>query len=328
MPDATFLPYKTAPDSLAVNIVGVSIDGESRDIGEIVDHSAYQIQLSGVDNWVRTNLEIEVSDPNAELPPVLSHEESVDDAIDVYVTLKGGKGRARSGLKLTPSGKSAWSGNIQIVRDNELGSLDLEAVAVRRTRGEPEIGLASWVGERVAWSKRWMTYIDDKPLMPGGAISGEWRDFENDDSEELRQRSDCAWYLNLSDPDKPKLYLNEGIDRLKGALEAPAVRGRPAAVRDVIAQSILQSALIALCVEAISGADEPQVEDLDGWRKSLLVAMGKLADASQSPELVVEGWLEAWQQDSKNVIAGITTAVQRHLEMPATATRLVRATES
>ena len=328
MPDATFLPDKSAPDSLAIKIVAASIDEQSKDVGELVDQLAYQVQMSGLKDWVTTEIEIEVSDPNRELPSVLGHEENVNDTIDVFVTLKGGKGRTRSGLMLMPNGDGAWCGSVQIMHQDQLGSMELQAIAVRRTTGEPDVGLASWVGERVAWSKRWTVYIDDKPIMPGGAISGEWRDFGNDDSEDLRKRSDCAWHLNLSDPEKPKLYLNEGIDRLKQALEAPAVRGRPAAVRDVIAQSILQSALIALCIEAISGADEPKVEDLDGWRKSLLVAMGKLADNSQSPELVVESWLEAWQPDGRSVIAGVTTAVQRHLEMPGTASRLVRATES
>lgn len=327
MPERVFLPYKYAEGALELSVRSLLLDGRQIEPGEFVDGDHTTIALAGQGDWIEASLEIEAEDPNRELESLLLEEESLSTAIDVYALLRDSESRKREGLRLELAGDARWRGNLLLRRSEHRGALDLTLMAVLRVDRRSEVRVATRRSERIAGSEVWKLYLDDKPWMPGGAIEGEWRHFPSDQLEPLRERGDCAWYLDLSNSDRPRLFLNEAIEGLKAALGNPQRIGRSARVREAIAHSVLQPVLLGMAIEALIGAPGTRFDELGGWRRDLLLSLARQME-NGTEERVIERWLARWKDDGRALVtADLSAAIQRHVGMPDAARQLIKTLE-
>ncbi len=327
MPEQTFLPYRAADSALETVIDTLMLDGDLVAVDEYADLARHQILLSASGNWRTASLRLTVKDPNESLESVVHDGEDPRSVLRLLAVSRGGDGRIRCGVELEPQGPG-WIGEVVVERPDHRGVVHLECVAVRRLETEPRSGLAARFGEKVAWAPRWSIYLDDRAAIPGGAIEGEWKDFSSGDAPAaLRQRQDCLWHLDLGNSEKPRLYLNEGVEGFRRALEAPQRTGRAARIRDSLAHSVLQPVLTSMAVTAITSAESTEFEDLEGWRQDLLRSLGRSSE-HKTEEQQVEEWLEAWRaKDAAGVMGELATAVQKHLKVGRAASYLVKELE-
>lgn len=322
MPEQQFLPYDYAESALDVRVDSIVIDAAPADANEIVEPARCSLNFTGR-QWRNVDLAVHVSDPNNEIPSVLLDGETAGDAVAVLAVVRAQDARWRRAVRLAAGEPGTWTGRLTVDHGRCRGSLSLEVVAVRARDGSPAARRAWRLGERVAGSAPWTVYVDQRPIMPGASIDGRWRDFAADPLEALRSRKDCAWYLDLTDRDHPKLYLNEAVEGLKRALEVTQRIGRAARVRDALEHSVLQPVLMTMGMCAVEEAKDKNLEEITGWQKNLLLCLAGLCDGATEEEQV-EMWLAEWKQGARaTVLAALGTAVQRHLRVSEGAKYLV-----
>lgn len=327
MPESVFMPYDFADSALEISVMSIELDGRCVDPRELADDRSRSVSFAGQTDWTTATIRLRITDPNEQLPNVLLEGELATDTVEILALAKSTEGRSRVAIPMHPTEPGAWAGELSIRRNQHRGSITLDAVAVRRRDGAPAERRAYRCAERLATSERWGLYLDDKPAMPGGAIDGEWKDFPTADLEELRSRTDCVWFLDLGDIERPKLYLNEAVAGLKQMLEVTQRTGRSARVRDAVAASIAQPVLLTLAITAVEESREIPFEELSGWKRRLLVSLAGQCDG-RSEELQIEEWTEAWNAQNRTaVIRDLTTAIQRHIGSRPVAEQLIHALE-
>ena len=327
MPDAVFLPYRFAEEALDLHLLELRVDGNAADPDEYVDRDAHQINLAGLEAWQEASFSIQVKDASRQVEAMLVDGEDPELEAQVILLLRNPRSRLRKAIPLELKNDNCYEGSFSLARADWVGSVAVEAVAVRATSRDEKFGFATRAGQRIAGSCKWSLYIDDRPIMPGGAIDGQWRDFANDDNPELRSRSECGWYLDLTDHERPTLFLNEGVAGLRRILEVTAIKGRSAYLRDVSSHSILSPALLEMAVFAVNSSRGGGLSELADWRRGLLVALAKLCDG-KSEEAKIESWLAANDPDAiRSVLCDLTTAVQRYLGTFGKIEKLLRSLE-
>lgn len=327
MPDLVFRPYTFAPEALELIVTSLAIDGEPLPGWHDLGDPRATLSLAGQKIARDLAIRVLIKDPNDELPGTLSGGKPADE-LAVYLKVGVPDSRTRLGIRATAAQQGEWSAEACLSADALAGKVILEAVAVRARSRSPAPGYAVRASEGVADSNKCTIYLDDIPILPGGALAGEWLDFAAPTSpEELRSRADLTWYLDLSKMERPRLLLNDGIKGLKKALEIAQTTGRSARLRDVLIHSILQPVLFELAIEALAAWEPGEEAPTHDWQRGVLEVLGAhCGDASE--ELKVTQWRERWRkQDRQSVTRDLQTAIQRHLGHSNAASQLVKALE-
>jgi len=329
MPEKTFLPYFYADEALEFSITEVKLDDTVVDTAGLVNYENCSINLSGDDSWSRAEISLTISDVNQQLASALTEKENPDSNIQILLATKASKSRSRSGIVLTSSAQNQWIGILNVRKIDVSTLARIQAIAVRAADTEnTESGKASLRNERIGGSSIWTVYVDEKPPMPGAAIDNEWRNFATDPSSTLNERKDCVWYLDLSNDENPRLFLNEAINDLKRLMTSEAKHGRSAAARDALATSILQPVLITLATQVIGCQKYGSFDDLDGWQRKFLFSMAQNTSGDRSEEQTIDNWLNDWKaNEPSKVLNDLQATVQRHLALASAAERLVNANE-
>jgi hypothetical protein len=291
------------------------VDGSNIPVAEVVDRETLHVGL--VERVPQTSLKIGVSvscQPDG-LADVIGPDEDPVAVTSVAICTAILSARARTLHHCISDGNGRWTAMITIPASEACGRILLRPSILRRINGDANNGKAWRKGEQIADGPAAVIELDSRPFLPGNSLDNEWKDFGAESSpNELRSRKDLAWFLDLSNEDKPKLILNEGISGFKKALESPARVGKPARVRDTVAHSVLQPVLILLAHEAIRATPEDTELEDSGWRGELLCLLGK-----QSPGMTAlaqaQQWLTDWRKGLHTELAlSLQTAIQRHLD--------------
>ena len=335
MPAYTFMPYRYASsdkgaDCLELSCKGVSLDGQPFSAG-ISDGS---VDVSEAGPWTSMQLDLSVTLADdveaglARLDECLQASEAWSTELDLLVTARDSFGRSRTSVQLERAGgaeSGAWRGALTFERRKVSGPINLTAFAVRRADSAVQgRGLAQLKGERIAGSAQLTVHLVDRPSMPGGLFNGEWRDF-SDEASGLKPYESCTSFLDLSDPDRPRLLLNECIDGLKQALKSEARRGAPARVRDQLIDSIVSPVIQTLAVAALTkAASDEEESELDGWRKGVLECLAQQSSTGTAGPLI-RRWVELWRSgDVPEVLTEMAPLIQLHLDSGRSATWLVK----
>jgi hypothetical protein len=315
MPERRFYPYPFAHDFLTMQFDELLVDGVDIPLNEVVDREALHVGLAERVPQTNLNIGLSVSCQLDGLTDVLGPGEDPEAVAAVAICSGTPSVRERSLHLCAPDGTGHWRVSVTIAASDAYGRISLRPTILRTVDGDSEQGTSWRKGEQIADGPAAVIELDAKPFIPGNSLDNEWKDFGAEDSPpELRSRKDLAWFLDLSNEDKPKLILNEAVPGLKKALESPARVGKPARVRDAVAHSILQPVLILLAHEALRTlATGPELED-SGWRGELLCLLGKQG-RGMSARAQAEKWLGDWEGALHTELElSLQTAVQRHLD--------------
>lgn len=330
MSESHFLPYRYANDSLEMTIHGVAVDGAQLDLDTYANHGSAHLNLAILEQpWNTVELDIGVADANNQMKSVVPDETNIAN-VDVWAVLRNKYTRLRKGLELIKGKDGVWRGKLGIKRTDVVRATDLVCYAVLSKDLVARPGFAFKKGNRIADSTEWKIYTDAVPTMPGGALNSEWRNFAKDENLELRVRHDCVWFLDLADPESPRLLLNESVPGLRGTLEVSQKTGKAARVRDSLVHSILQAVLLELAVYALteSRSSAESLEDLPDWQQKMLLVLAR-KNGSSTEQLKVEEWLSDWKNGESTalVLRDLATCIQRHLNLVHSSEHLVKSLE-
>lgn len=327
MSSKVFYPYHYAEQALEIADLAVDIDAQAGAGDEFVDPEHRSVVLTSLaQNWKTLTLRVSVGDPNNQLGAVLSPE-SNDDVIQLWIIARNKTTRLRKSVHMQRV-NDQWAGELLLTKGELARTTELECFATLSSYIEPVSGYAWRAHERIADAPGWKLYTDIVPSMPGGALNSEWVNFEDSRNPELHQRKDCVWHLDLSDAESPRLLLNESVPKLRQTLEVEQKISRSARARDTLIHSILQSAITELTVFSLSRANGAPLEDLPGWQQKLLTSLAR-TDADASEEIVANRWIRSWNEGSEvgQILAEISTAIQRHLNLIHSCEHLARSVE-
>ena len=329
MSEGIFLPYKYEWEALEITINRILLDDKEVNVDECTDTDHHSINLVGLeDEWVKLTVIVSVSDPNNQLEKVLPKEESIDK-VSVKLIIKNKYTRTRDCLTLKCNKEGQWIGDLSFLEGDVYKFTELACYAVLNSDITEVDGFASNSHDRIAGSSVWHIYTDSVPPLPGGALNSEWRNFAEDENPELNKRSDCVWYLDISDSESPRLLLNEGVPGFRTTLEVSKKTGRAARVRDALSHSVLQGVLNELavfCLSQSNGIDA--LDELPDWQRKMLLTLAR-RDNTSSEEAKAEEWLASWKASDQVplVLNEITTSVQRHLNIFHSSEYLVKSVE-
>lgn len=325
MTEKRFYPYKFAVDALAIHLDALTLDGHMVSLDEVYNAESAHVGLASRALGSLLKLTISVTDDSDELPSVVSGGAS-DGDVGIVLRSLDESTRLRRVDSCTRGSDGSWRADIEIPTASVGDRLEIQPIAVRLT-DRVSIGFAMRRGEMVADGVPLVIEFEQRPSLPGNAMDAEWVDFgSSSSSEELQERKDLAWAVDLTDSERPKLRLNAGLAGFRQVLEIPATSGRAARVRNSLTASVLQPVLLTLAIEAIAAhSGSESAADMRGWRKDLLDTLAKHS-GSRTEELEIARWVELWKSGNRAVLHfALATAVQRHLKVGESVGGLVRA---
>lgn len=327
MPEQIFYPYKFHEHALAVSATSARLNGGPIEIARIADGDKRVIDLIANKDWESCDLEFEIRLEGTDLSDALKADED-RSAVDVHLTLSCPATRLRVGtLCVIDPSTRIWTGTLSIVRDKCMGFSVIQAVAVRKVDvEEPVRGLAGRAGERIADSKEWRIYSDDRVQLPGGDIDIKWQKFS--ESSRLKPFATCLYYTDLADDEKPRVLLNEEIVDLKATLMNPQKRGKGAHVRDGLQAGMIQQVLTDLAVFAVrTGPVAP--DELKGWRKDVLATLaGYMYPDRTNDDAIAKAYGAGRDEGSLHEFLALTSvAVQKHIDFDRTSSNLIKLVE-
>lgn len=270
MPRRRALPYRFDKEELNLKIVGVNVGGGP--LGNRINEDKLTVELQDQKEWSEGEVRLEARVHEQAEENLIPEDERISPPWKIDAVLFCREAKWRHCVSLDCGEDGIWKGVIPLRRSELSGTLAVKAFLIRtHDRQDPAHGFASKANVRLASSKEWKIYADDPQTPPGEYLEVEWIDFAESDKDRIKDFASHIYYLDFGE-NPPVLYLNSGIAGLKDALESRATRGVPAAVRDVLFDSIAQSVWIAVAMNAVLSARDENGEEqaLDDWQKNVL----------------------------------------------------------
>lgn len=277
MPRRRALPYRFADEALTLSVTDVTL-GDKPFVNRI-EANKRVVELQDRTDWTEGTVHLEARLPEGAAGELLPEDERGEPPWRIDAVLSCREAKWRDALTLDPPERSGspWCGELTLHREALRGTLSVRAFLVRtRDRpSRPEPGFASNAGARLASSPGWKLYTDDPQAPPGEYLDIEWIDFAEELNKDSTQDIERHVYHLDFDVTPPKLYLNKRVSGLKEALDARGSHGLPPTVREVLFDSIAQTAWMTLAVSALlsAGSDDDEGDGetaLDGWQKNVL----------------------------------------------------------
>lgn len=259
--------------------------------------------ITRAEAWARVDIPISTGLDLSRLPEGLRNAGSL--LVLLCVTCPTTKLRRASVMSSTPEG--VWSGVASFTR-NEV--LDRVTVSVRVTVGTNDsITTANgWFqGALIGESDSLDVYTDERAKPYTGQVKWHWEKFSESDKSDLSSRSDCLFFIDSSDI--PTVFLNSGIDQLKGVLVGRDRKGPLTSTRLCMELEIAVPVYIQLLLTSLLhfAPDEETGEiAIDGsWRSGLVKSCIKSLYPGQceTAEEVLETFHEQYREDASRALA-------------------------
>ena len=326
MPNFFGMPYEYKDEALKIIFDSIIIDDNKGQLEDYLDKENHYLNLDTVESWQKIELGVAVDIPDVEINEVICEEETPENDITVLLILTSAKCRKRLPFKAEFS-KNKWVSNIVLNRGDNYGTTKLQAYAVRTKDSSANNGRANKKGQRVADSADWNLYINEKPVMPGGAIDHEWKSFSDPSNGELNKYNNTLWYLDTSRDDAPKIILNDDIKGLKNILNNESRTGKNARARDTLISSIMQ-AVISYLMFKILWKKASNLDELEEWETDLITDIAKKGVMDCSSDKTAERWLKMMENyDVPSVINEVSAGIQKHVSLAADTKALIKELE-
>lgn len=273
---ARFFPYAFKEEAVAVEIVGLRIDG--RDSWQLIDKNTSEIDLSNLNGWQKAMLTIKASITLDEQDALLHAGEELGNSVSAMLTAVCPSTRMRSSVELiSATSPGEWSGTLTLESKDYDNSVDLLVHLVRSSEaGGSAPQRARRLGARLASAKPWKVHLTERSRIPGRSLPIEWCNFRVSTDQRLSCRPESFYFLDLTDG--PKLLLNEEINEdVRQVLNSNAKVGRPAAIREILFNLLEQVIWISLATSSFYSVKREGDEfepELD-WQRAVAVRFAR-----------------------------------------------------
>lgn len=259
--------------------------------------------MTRAEAWTLVDIPILVDFDLSQLPEELRDVGFI--SVLLCITCPITKLRRASLMSLTAEG--AWLGMASFTR-NEV--LDRVTVSVRVTVGadDPIAKASGWFqGALIGESDTLNVYTDERAKPYTGQVKWHWEDFSESDKLDLSSRSDCLFFIDSSDV--PTVFLNSGIDDLKGVLIGRDRKGPLTSTRFCIELSIAVPVYIQLLLTSLlhfAPDEETSEVAIDGsWRGGLVKSCIKSLYPGQceTAEEVLQTFHEQYREEASRALA-------------------------
>lgn len=312
----TALPYKYREDGLEFTLESCVLSGETR--ADLVRGDGRAVELHEVGDWETAELRGHIGLGEGVVEDVVPEPEREAVPARLYVAVRCRASVYRDSIPVarSPTEPGNHDVTLEVDREELRGRVDLVPFLTRVEESEgthPRYGTTP--GLRLASGQSWTAQVD-APSTPGDQmIDGEERSFEEDDS---LPPTEHLYYVDFSQAEQPKLFLNSDHGRVMGVLRSEGSTGVQARMRDVILDEITYGVWAQLIFNTASDVSEgDEYEPRHEWQETILERFGtdiydvddeaeaarRLYEDVRSPEdipLLMEGVDHALQGDIRH----------------------------
>jgi len=317
------LPYVYALAGLDFAATGYTVDGG--EIGTIDDEDDQKLSLVNLPGWETVTIQgtIDVSESTIErVFPDSEHDEPPGKLI---VTADCMNTHNRFGYEVVdaPVEAQEYEWEIDIDRDDVRERVVLNAYLVRTAEGSHGSSrYASYRGQRLADGMPWRVQIDEPDDWLGEHIVVRFKSFSDNATP---APEDNLYYLDRTNPKKPRVWVNSDHDPIEGALSSGGYTGFRPRMREVISDTVAHQIWVELLMWTASDATEDGDVEYD-WQEATLTEIGSQIYDEDDPITIAQKLHQALE-DPENVpslMNDINEALQQYIDPQESLNDLIR----
>ena len=254
--------WPTYREPCGLEVTELSVDGSPRP--DLVDTDHRRLRADHASAWRIVSFKVSATVPEAR---------GVPSPQTVHLLVAAARAQTRMPIPLTSTADGTWVARVELPREIVAGTVILVAEATARVDGRVRL---------LGRSDEWTLVVDpgESPVPPGAPpFPMVWLDFTGPDAPEAARRSpDAHAVMDMSI--SPTLYLNDGIEGLRGLLHADTARGERRRARDLFGADVARQAMATLMRAAAAdlataAGDEDALPPADPLLRQSLEAVAK-----------------------------------------------------
>jgi len=269
------LPYVYARSALEFEVTTYSVD-DSRP-GKIEGDHDRELSLETWSDWETTTIKGTITIPEDVIDRVFPEPERDDPPGKLIITADCLNTHNRFGTIVTDGSDpettieaAEYDWEVNIEREEVMERVVLNAFLVRTEDGDHGTRYASYKGQRLADGWPWRVKIDELEDWLGGHMVVRFKSFSDSPAT---VPDDNIYYLDKSDSEQPKVWVNSDHAPIKNTLSSGGYTGFRPRMRDVISDSIAHQIWVELLLWTASDVTE------DGdwnhtWQQSIIEEIG------------------------------------------------------
>lgn len=309
----TALPHPYRKTGLEFTVTDCTLDDE-RDVD--IQSGSRLIQLTSLTEWDHATVLGTIDVPDDVINYVFPDDEQDKPPGNLFVAIRCQQTilRDREIVAENEVPADEYTFEFNLKRTMIRGGVELQPYLVRADdRGTVDDRYATDIGARLASAEDWILEIDDTDL-PEGPLRPHIENFS--ESSELPS-SDHLHYLDMSDAERPMLYLNGDHSAIINVMESRGSTGPDARMRDAIYDLVEASVWPQLIVRTATDINKEDETRYD-WQDGVLdLFHDKLYDDADVEEAAMNLREDVSDQDQLvTLMREIDDAVQQRTEPP------------
>jgi hypothetical protein len=317
------LPYVYARAGLDSVATGYTVD--NGDIGTIDDESDRQLSLVNLPGWDTVTVQGKIDVFDDVIERVFPEPERDDPPGKLIVTADCMNTHNRFGYEVVdaPIEAKEYEWEIDINREDVRERVVLNAYLVRTAEGSHSSSrYASYRGQRLADGVPWRVQIDEPDDWLGEHMVVRFKSFKDSATP---APEDNLYYLDRTDPEKPRVWVNSEHDPIESALSSGGYTGFRPRMREVISDTIAHQVWVELLMWTASDATEDGDVEYD-WQEAVLAEVGTQIYDKDDPGVIAQKLHEA-VSDPENVpqlMDDMNEALQQYIDPQNSLNDIVR----
>lgn len=317
------LPYVYARGGLDFVVTSYTVDDGGT--GTIDEDNDRKLSLENLPGWETTTIRgtIEVSDSLIE--QVFPEDERDEPPGKLIVTADCLNTHNRFGYEVVdaPIESEEYEWEIDIGRDEVRERVVLDTYLVRTEEGSHESNRhASYRGQRLAEGIPWRVQIDEPDDWLGGHMVVRFKSFSESATS---VPEDNLYYLDRTDPEQPRVWVNSDHEPIKSALSSGGYNGFRPRMRDVISGTIAHQIWMELVMWTASDTTEEGEVEYD-WQETVLAEIGGRMYDEENP-IVIGQMLHEAVTEPENIpqlMEDINEAMQDYIGPQESLNKMIR----
>lgn len=294
-----------------MSIDNVRVDDTSVDFSP--DHRV--IPLYEYEEWARATIHGTLTLPDV-VENVFPDSEQENPPGKLYIAVRSLETiyRDRVAVSDSPVRPDSYEFTMSLPFERVRGDVRLIPFLVRAEEGSDDTVHGTTRGVRLASGKSWTAQVDDPEAEEEAKfIEGETKRFSEDTA---LPDSDRLYYLDLRNPEQPKLWLNSDHQRITEVVHSDGTMGASARMRDVVLDQIQYSVWTQLVMRTAADIDSSTLEPRYEWQEVVITIFGpKLYGTEDEIEIARQLRNDASNaNDLPYLLEQLDLALQEHID--------------